>query len=89
MKRNTIVQKSKILEWSSRDMLRDKKERGCNEFLNGTINQQFNVVSSTRLEIYRGKRDMSEFLAKHAGPDHLIARHKQMIKEAIKIHDNT
>ena len=45
-------------------------------------------MSSTRLEVYRGKRDMSEFLAKHAVPDHLIERHKQMIKEAFGIHDN-
>ena len=64
-----------------------EKQRKYSEFLHGIIKQYFNVMSSTRLEVYRGKRDMSEFLAKHAVPDHLIERHKQMIKEAFGIHD--
>ena len=85
LKHNSKVQpqKSKILVGDEIE-----KQRKYSEFLHGIIKQNFNVRSSTRLEVYRGKRDWSEFLAIHAVPDYLMERHQQKIKEAFEIHDN-
>ena len=80
LKHKSIVQKFTIL-------LRDKNPTNYTDFLHGIIQQNFDAKGSTRLEVYRGKRDLSEFLAKHVVPDHLIKTHKQMMKNAIEIHD--
>ena len=80
LKHKSIVQKFTIL-------LRDENQTNYTDFLHGIIQQNFDAKGSTRLEVYRGKRDLSEFLAKHVVPDHLIKTHKQMMKNAIEIHD--
>ena len=81
LKHNSIVQKFKIL-------LYDKNQTNYIDFLHGIIQQNFDAIDSTRLEVFRGKRDLSEFLGKHVVPDHLIKTHKQMMKDAIEIHDS-
>ena len=65
LKHKSIVQKFTIL-------LRDENQTNYTDFLHGIIQQNFDAKGSTRLEVYRGKRDLSEFLAKHVVPDHLI-----------------
>ena len=81
LKRKSIVQKFTIL-------LRDENQTDYTDFLHGIIQQTFDAKDSTRLEVHRGKRDISEFLAKHIVPDHLIKRHKQIMKDVIEIHDS-
>ena len=58
LKHKSIVQKFTIL-------LRAENQTNYTDFLHGIIQQNFDAKGSTRLEVYRGKRDLSEFLAKH------------------------